>query len=255
MATRRIALVIEYDGTNYCGSQLQKGLPTVQGVIEEAIFKLTGHMTRISMAGRTDAGVHATGQVASFRTAASLPLKAFSGGLNHFLPDDISVTEAYHAEDSLDVRRHAASREYRYSIWNSPAPSPVRRFYTCQVAGRLNTAAMNRACRVISGKHDFASFVSRTDLKGKSTVREVYSAEVKRKGNLVTLVMKASSFLPHQVRNTAGALIRVGLGKMTEGEFAEVFKAAKRGTAGPSAPARGLCLEKVNYPSPLGSKK
>ena len=121
----RIALVLEYDGTNYHGSQLQAGMPTIQGEVEKALYKLTGESTRIKAAGRTDAGVHARGQVISFRTESALPLKSFIDGLNHYLPEDIAVKEAFHADSSFDVRRDAVSREYKYYILNSLTRSPM----------------------------------------------------------------------------------------------------------------------------------
>jgi tRNA pseudouridine38-40 synthase len=210
---------------------------------------LTGEKTRIKMASRTDAGVHARGQVAAFDTAATIPLKSFVDGLNHFLPDDIAVKEACRAADGFDVRRRAVSREYRYDILNSPARSPLRRKFACRVDGVLDVAAMDRASRALVGRHDFASFVaSEETARHRRTVRDVYQASVTRDGDMVTFTMVASSFLPHQVRNTAGSLIKVGQGRMTVDEFSNMVAAAAPGLAGPTAPAAGLYLTRVNYP-------
>lgn len=245
----RIVLTIEYDGSNYHGSQLQANMPTIQGEIEQALLELTGEKIRIKAASRTDAGVHAEGQVISFRTESGLPLKSFIDGLNHYLPGDIAVKEAFRAHDSFDVRRAAVSREYKYYILNSSTRSPIRRGFTCRVTGDLDIAAMNRACRALIGKHDFTSFVtSEETARTKRMVREVYKAEVMREGDMVILNMAANSFLPHQVRNTAGSLIKVGQGKMTVEEFHEMVAARTPGSAGPTAPADGLCLIRVNYP-------
>lgn len=251
----RIAIIIEYDGTNYHGSQLQAKAPTVQGKIEEALQKLTGETIRVKMASRTDAGVHAEGQVGYFKTESSLPLKTFTEGLNYYLPEDIAIKESRKVNDSFDARRSAISREYKYYIWNSLTRSPNRRAFSCQIAGKLDIEAMNQACQHLIGKHDFASFVSRTLVKGKSTERDVHTAKVEKNGNMIVFTMAANSFLPHQVRNTAGALIKVGLGKMTVEEFHDIVQAKIPDLAGLATPAHGLCLTQIYYPSSLGEIK
>jgi tRNA pseudouridine38-40 synthase len=249
---RTVILVLEYDGANYHGSQYQANAPTIQGEVEKALEKLTGARTRIKAASRTDAGVHAAGQVISFMTNSVLPLNAFIDGLNHFLPRDIAVRRAFPAVGPFDVRRRAVSREYRYYILNSPTRSPLRRDIACRVGEPLDEAAMDRACRALIGRHDFASFVASAETaRNLRTVRDVFKTEVKRDGDMVVLEMTANSFLPHQVRNTAGTLVRVGLGKMSVDEFYNVVAAAVPGMAGPMAPAGGLCLLKVNYPVPF----
>lgn len=246
----RIALIIEYEGTNYHGSQLQDNAPTIQGEIEKALRKLTGETIRIKAASRTDAGVHATGQVVSFRTGSLLPLRAFVDGLNYYLPHDIAVKEVFRTDSLFDVRRGAASREYKYYIHNSPTRSPINRRFTCRVTGNLDIDAMNAACQVLIGTHDFSSFVTSAETaRSKRTVRKIYKAEVTREGDMIVLDMVASSFLPHQVRNTAGSLIRVGQGKMTVEEFSDMVEAKTPGLAGPTAPADGLYLVRVNYPN------
>ena len=247
-----IVLILEYDGIRYHGSQLQANAPTIQGEMEKALQKLTGERTRVKAASRTDAGVHAKGQVISFRTKSALPLKAFVGGLNYYLPRDIAVKEAFGVDDSFDVRRSALSREYKYDILNSPTRSPMRQDFSYLVNGNLDIGAMNQACQALIGKHDFASFVTSTDIGEKSTVRNVHKAGIERDGDMVVLDMVANSFLPHQVRNTVGSLIKVGQGKMTVEEFYGMVEARRPGLAGPTAPAGGLCLMRVNYPSPFG---
>jgi len=248
----RIVLILEYDGTNYHGSQLQANAPTIQGEIEKALRNLTGEKTRVKAASRTDAGVHARGQVASFRTKSALPLKTFVEGLNYYLPRDIAVKEALRVDDSFDVRRSAISREYKYYILNSPTRSPMRQRFSYRVNGELDVKAMQRACQALVGRHDFASFVSSAETASKKrTVRNVHKAEIERDGDMIVLNMVANSFLPHQVRNTAGSLIKVGQGKMTVDEFYSMVEAKSPGLAGPTAPAGGLCLMRVNYPGPL----
>lgn len=248
----KIVLVIEYDGGSYHGFQLQADLPTVQGEVEAALRKLTGKMSRVLAASRTDAGVHAMGQVISFRTGSPLPPQTFVSGLNYYLPENIAVRAAYRVEDSFDVRRDALSREYRYCIVNSPIRSPLKRDFAHLVAGHLDTIAMNEACRALIGQHDFASFLTGDGTGLRSTVRIVYRADVTSDGEVVVFTIEASSFLPHQVRNTVGSLIGIGLGWMSLGEFQELIAARAPGLAGPTVPARGLCLTRVNYPRPLG---
>jgi tRNA pseudouridine38-40 synthase len=247
----KIVLILEYDGTRYHGSQLQGNASTIQGEIEKALRKLTGERIRIGTASRTDAGVHAKGQVAGFRTEAVLPLAAFVKGLNYYLPQDIAVKEAFRAGDSFDVRRSALSREYMYYILNSPTRSPVRQGFSHLVTGNLDIGAMAQACQALIGRHDFASFVSSPEIVKRNTVRNVHDAKIEQDGDMVVFNIVATSFLPHQVRNMVGSLIKVGQGKMTVEEFYSIVEARQPGLAGPTVPARGLCLMRVNYPSPF----
>jgi tRNA pseudouridine38-40 synthase len=245
LPSRKLALIVEYKGTRYNGFQFQPGVPTIQGDIEGALAKLTGENIRIVGAGRTDAGVHAKGQVVSFSSFSTLPIETFIGALNSYLRPDIAVKAASEVENSFDARRDAVSREYRYQIFNGPTPSPLLQRYAYFVPGTLDTDTMNQVCQCLVGRHDFASFTGPT---GRSTVREVYKAEVSREGELVIFDMVASSFLRKQVRCTVGAMVRVGLGRMTVEEFEEVMRAKTPGLAAPAVPPYGLCLMKVNYP-------
>lgn len=247
----KIALLVEYDGSRYHGFQLQKNLPTIQGEIERALKRLTGYRVRVIAASRTDTGVHARGQVVSFRTKSSLAPRTFINGLNYYLPRDIAVKAAYKASDSFSVRSHALSREYKYYILNGQTRSPIWEGFSYLVTGELDIAAMNLAAQALVGEHDLSSFASNLGVEIKSTRRRVYQARVYRDGELVIFNMVANSFLPHQVRNTVGALIRIGLGRMTLEEFHSIMEAKKIGLAGPAAPACGLCLMKVNYQKDL----
>ena len=245
--TTRLALVLEYDGTNYYGFQLQRASPTIQKEVEQALRRLTGETIRVTAAGRTDAGVHARGQVISFGTGSSLARETFVSGLNHYLPGDIAVKAAYRPDDSFDARRRAVSREYRYSILNSGTRSPMREGFAHRVVGNLGIEAMHRAAEALVGEHDLASFASGIGGETKSTVRRVYRAEVKKDGDLIRFDIVASGFLRHQVRSTAGCLVRIGLGKMSQDEFRAIVAARKPGLAGPALPACGLCLMCVDY--------
>jgi len=248
----KIVLIMEYDGTRYHGFQLQVDLPTIQGETEEALYQLTGERTRVITASRTDAGVHAKAQVASFRSRSRLPLRAFINGLNYYLPRDIAIKAAYRVEDSVNVRRDAISREYCYYILNSLTRSPLRKGFSYQVSGELNIEAMNQACQALIGEHDFASFASRMDAATKHTIRHIHRAQLEKMEELVVLNITANSFLPHQVRNTAGALLKIGLGRMSIDDFYAIIEARKVGLAGPTAPACGLCLMRINYPYSFG---
>ncbi len=254
VTTTKIVLIMEYDGTHYHGFQLQDGPPTIQGETEEALWKLTGERLRVMAASRTDAGVHAKGQVVSFRTKSPLPLPAFINGLNYYLPRDIAVKTAHRVGDSFNVRRDAISREYNYYILNSLTRSPIRKGFSYLVTGHLDIEAMNLACQALIGEHDFASFASCIGGGTKNTMRNVYRAKIDKDGELAVFNMVANSFLPHQVRNTVGALIRVGLGKVSVDQFHSIIEAKKPGLAGPAAPACGLCLMRINYPSPFGGE-
>jgi len=245
--TTKIVLVVEYDGTHYYGFQLQARQPTIQEELEKAIWRLTGERTRVLAASRTDTGVHARGQVVSFRTRVGYSPETFVSGLNHYLPKDIAVKAAHRVRESFNVRRQALSREYSYYILNRPTRSPLWEGRAYLIREPLDINAMNQACQALIGEHDFIAFTTSLDSRIGKIVRRVFRAEVRRDSELVIFNMVASSFLPHQVRNTVGALIRVGLGKMSVDEFCSIIEAKRPGLAGPMAPADGLYLMQVNF--------
>jgi tRNA pseudouridine38-40 synthase len=245
----RLALVLEYDGTNYFGSQWQDNAATIQGELEKALHKLTGEKLRIVASSRTDTGVHARGQVISFSTNSSLKVEAFVHGLNYHLPDDIAVKAAYRVKDSFRVRSMAVNREYCYTILNSKVRSPILSRFTHRIPEQLDVDAMNKACQNLVGIHDFASFASGIgDEPEKSTIREVFRAKVERESELIIFNIVANAFIRHQIRSTIGALVQVGLSKMSEAEFVGIMEAKKPGLAGPTLPSCGVCLIRVNYP-------
>jgi tRNA pseudouridine38-40 synthase len=248
----KFILLIEYDGTQYHGFQWQVGLPTIQNELEQAIRRFCGQSSRVMAASRTDAGVHAKGQVVSFWTKSTLSTMTLVRALNYYLPRDIAAKVAYRASDDFNVRRDALSREYHYHILNSNTRSPFSQRFALFVPKMLDIEAMNLACQLIQGEHDFASFASSLD-GSKSTLRSVYEAGIKEKGDFIVFRIVASSFLPHQVRSTVGLLIRLGLHKIDIEGFRDIMEARSLGLAGPVSPACGLCLKKVNYPEPLGS--
>jgi len=247
----KFVLIIEYDGTRYHGFQWQLGLPTIQAEMEEAIRKLYGQSSRVISASRTDAGVHAKGQVVSFWAKPAVDTTTLVKALNHYLPSDIAVKAAHRAGNDFNVRRDALSREYRYYILNRDTRSPFSKTFALFMPKMLDIQLMSKACQLMQGEHDFISFATSLD-NVKNTVRHVYEAKVDKREGFVVFYIEANSFLPHQVRNTLGPLIRLGLDKMGIEEFHDIMEAKKLGLAGPTAPAHGLWLIKVNYSKPLG---
>lgn len=242
---RRIALLVEYEGTAYAGSQLQGNAPTIQGALEEAIYRLTGEKRRVTMAGRTDAGVHAKGQVASFLTQRPYPSYTFVDGLNRYLPEDIAVLAAAEVPISLNVRGHARRRWYRYTMCLRPARLVLLRRFAWHVPGPLDLEAMAQATSLLEGEHDFAAFT--TPAFNRRTIRHVYRCHLWWRGNLVFLDMEANAFLPQQVRRTVGALIEIGKGRLPLSVLVEWLQHRPPGAAYWAAPPHGLCLMRVYY--------
>lgn len=250
MTLQKYAALVEYDGALFRGFQVQAGGRTVQGDIEKALRNLTGSEIRINAASRTDSGVHASGQVISFRIPDRFEGRTIVRGLNYYLEDDVSVRGACLIDDDFDVRRRAVARHYRYSVVNEGNPSPSVHRTALRVGPVLTVDAMRAAARLLVGVHDFASFATSLD-EGGPTVRQVYEARVLRRGNVIEFWIAANAFLRHQVRNTVGQLLRVGLGKTCVEAFSELVRTARQGTAGPAVAARGLTLVKVAYEAPL----
>ncbi|MBI2846481.1 MAG: tRNA pseudouridine(38-40) synthase TruA [Chloroflexi bacterium] len=246
-----VALLLEYKGTHYHGFQLQANACTIQEELESALERLTGEKTRVKAASRTDAGVHARNQVVMFRTFSPLPMETFVKGLNFYLPKDIAVKEAVKPREGFDPRRRALGREYRYTILNSPTTSPLLADFAYWVPQYLDVEAMVEASRSLPGVNDFAPFSGPLEFSSSSTVRRVDRVGVERKGRLVVFTMVASSFLPQQVRRTVGALMEVGVGRMSVEGFHMLTRSKTRGLAGPVLPAHGLCLIRVNYPETI----
>ena len=244
---RRLALLLEYEGSAYGGSQYQKNARTIQAELESALSSLTGESIRVALAGRTDAGVHAKGQVASFLTASDHPQQVFLRGLNYYLPQDIAVRAVAELPLAFDVRRQALSRRYRYTIYNSGQRSALWRRFAWQVSQPLAVEAIQAAACCLVGEHDFAAF-TQPWLKGqRSTVRLVSASQVWRRGPLIRFDMKANAFLPQQVRRTVAALVQVGSGRLSLEGFRQLVEAAPAGAASLAAPPHGLCLWKVRY--------
>lgn len=243
---RTIKLTIEYDGTAYCGWQLQPNGLSIQEVMEGALAKILGAPTRLRSSGRTDAGVHARGMVAAFSTETAIPLTAFSDGLNTLLPPDIAVRAAAEAEPGFNPRADAVGKLYRYTIFNGPRRSPLSRLYAWHLRGRLDLDAMRAGAAHFIGEHDFVAFRT-SGCAAKTTVRKMESVEVTRSGDILTIDVRGSGFLRNMVRVMVGTLVAVGQGKLPPDAVALILAGKGGLPAGPTAPSRGLCLEKVFY--------
>ncbi|MBI2723935.1 MAG: tRNA pseudouridine(38-40) synthase TruA [Chloroflexi bacterium] len=241
---RRIALLLEYDGTAYRGSQYQDHGASIQGCLEAALEELTGDRLRAAFAGRTDAGAHALGQVAAFDTGSALSPSGFIRGLNHFLPPDIAVRGAVEADPGFDPRRHARSRTYRYRIDTRRTRPALERDRVWHVGRELDVAAIAAAARRLEGEHDFAAYAGPYD---GPTLRTLDRCDVAGNCGAVTVEMESRAFLPHQVRRTVGPLVEVGLGRRTEADLVAWLENATPSSAGPAAPACGLYLVRIAY--------
>lgn len=247
---RNIALELEYDGSELVGSQFQVVGRTVQGELEGAWQRFTGETLRWTFAGRTDAGVHALGQVANTRTATQQPTKVVQRALNALLPSDIAVRRAWDVPHDFHARYTAIRRDYRYLLLIDKQRSAILRQRAVQIDVPLDVPAMARALQVLEGLHDFAAFGSTTE---GSTVRECFRATcepVEQDGRtLIAIDLAASGFLRHMVRTIVGTLLLIGRGKLAVEQMAQILASRDRGQAGPTAPPHGLYLMSVTYPS------
>jgi tRNA pseudouridine38-40 synthase len=237
--------VIEYDGTDYLGFQLQAEGRTIQGEVERVLTEVTRRETRVVGAGRTDAGVHAVGQVISFVPQWKHSLPELQRAVNALLPEDIAVHQMVWVADDFHPRFSAVSREYRYTILNQPFRSPLARRFAYHYLKPLDVEAMTKVAKCLVGSHDFASFGRPP--QGENAVRQVYRAECIRQDRFIHFDIVANAFLYRMVRTIAGTLLLVGMGKLSPKGFEEILQARDRRRAGPVAPAHGLCLMRVNY--------
>ncbi len=244
---RNVKLTLAYDGTDFSGWQTQPGFRTVQETLEQAIANLTGETrVRVNASGRTDARVHAVGQVANFFTASKLPCDVLVRAINAHLPDDVAVVGAGDMPEAFDANHDAVRKLYRYVIHDGPVPSPFLRRYGCQSRHPLVAPAMARAAEPLKGRHDFHSFES--DWPNRmSSVRTVTHLAVNRFGDYIWIDVEADGFLYNMVRAIAGTLINVGRGYWPEEQVAAILAAEDRTQAGPTAPAQGLFLMRVTY--------
>jgi tRNA pseudouridine38-40 synthase len=275
-----LKLTIQYDGTGFSGSQLQPTgrSRTVQGELEAALARLAGQLIRVALAGRTDSGVHALGQVATLHFPVKPRLatpQTVQSALNGILPPDLAVTAAEEAPEGFHARFSARKRAYRYLLWHSPAPAPLLARYSLHVRRKLDNEAMAQAAKLLEGTHDLGAFAGQgmgvpgDDDEKPSTVRTVYLARLQRvdpmanvwgwngpepedysgtgEGKLLALDLVANAFLPQMIRTIVGTLLEVGYGKLVPERIAAIIESRDRAQAGPTAKPHGLCLLWVEY--------
>jgi tRNA pseudouridine38-40 synthase len=241
-----IRLTLAYDGTGFHGWASQPGVRTIEGVVGEALARLFPQVPRLSVAGRTDAGVHASGQVASFDAPAATDPARVQSALNGMLAPEVVVVDARVAPAGFDARHSATGREYRYRIDTTPVPDPFTARFVWHRPGRLSTGRMRDAARLLVGEHDFASFCRAPKLPA-STVRTIRTLAVSARGRRVEIRAEADGFLHQMVRSLVGTLVAVGEGRIAAGSIDAVLRARSRAAAGPVAPPHGLCLVRVSY--------
>jgi tRNA pseudouridine38-40 synthase len=242
-----IRLVLEYDGTRYHGWQRQRGNLSIQQVLEEALERLTGEPIKLIGSGRTDAGVHALGQVANFRTNRTIPLRAFHEGLNSMLPYDIAVLEAQEAPPEFHARKSALSKTYEYRILNRPSRSPLHHHYGWWLAQPLDLDVMAAAAEFLPGEHDFTAFRA-SGSGNRNPVRRMDAAGWQtHPGGWLRFSITGNGFLRGMVRSLVGTMVEIGKGKAAPGLLAELLASGERRRTGPTAPGRGLYLVEVAY--------
>lgn len=243
---RRFKVTVEYDGTDFAGFQYQAGQRSVQAELERAVQRLTGQSARVQGAGRTDAGVHALGQVISFEAETRIPIDKMAAALNSVLPGDIAAVAAEEVDERFHARFSAKSRAYVYVILNRAQPSALLGRYAHHYPYPLDIPAMQAAATHLLGTQDFAAWANSTD-ETNSTVRHILRCVVRPVQRWVLVRIEANAFLRGMVRNVVGTLLEVGGGRRDPDEIAEITRSRQRANAGPTAPARGLCLVRVRY--------
>lgn len=243
---RNIKLVVQYKGTNYAGFQKQPDRPTIQEVLERTLSLILQEQIAVIGAGRTDAGVHAKGQVANVAVNSEIDCQRLRSSANSLLPKDIVIREAVEVDETFHARRDAVSREYKYLVLNRDYPSPFWNDYSYFYQQELDMKAMQEASPILEGKHDFSSFCV-AQSRPEKCVREVQRISVEKKNDLVHFDFVANAFLHNMVRIIVGTLIQVGIGELRPRQILQTLEAKDRTKAGPTAPAHGLILKQVNY--------
>jgi len=244
--TKNIKLVIEYDGTNYCGWQRQKNALSIQQVLETKLERLLKEKVKLTGSGRTDSGVHARCQVANFKTNSKLKPLAIKNALNAKLPRDIIIRNASFVSQDFHAQFDAKSKIYRYSIYNKDTNCVFCSKYIWWYKGKLDIGLMEKEAKVLLGKHDFSSFQAK-DVKERSSIRTIKNIFVSKKGSFINITVEANGFLYNMVRNIAGTLVEIGRYRFQAGSMKAILAKKDRKFSGPTAPASGLCLVRVRY--------
>ncbi|MDH7478525.1 MAG: tRNA pseudouridine(38-40) synthase TruA [Syntrophomonadaceae bacterium] len=244
---RNIRLLIEYDGSDFWGFQVQPGGRTVQGVLQAALGRLTGEPVKVIGAGRTDSRVHALGQVVNFHTGCSIPPERYAPALNRLLPADLRVRESGEVSPEFHARYSARSKTYRYLVYRRREGAVLQRNYALVLDGRLEVEAMREAARCLTGRQSFKSFCA-SNSGVRNYVRTVREFLVEEQGDWLRFEVTADGFLYHMVRNMVGTLLEVGTGRRRPEEMGEIIMSQDRARAGATAPAQGLYLVRIEYP-------
>ncbi|MGV2623009.1 UNVERIFIED_CONTAM: tRNA pseudouridine(38-40) synthase TruA [Halobacillus marinus] len=245
---QRMKFTLQYDGTAYAGYQVQPNGNTIQAELEKALAKIhKGETVKVTASGRTDAGVHAMGQVIHFDTPLSIPDENWKRAVNSLLPDDILITHSEAVPEDFHARYGTVGKEYRYYVWNDRDRQLFKRHHTYHVKAELDMAAMKEACRLLEGEHDFTSFCSpKTDIKGDK-VRTIYEASIRKEGAEIVFLFRGSGFLYNMVRILVGTLLEVGRHEREPASIPRILAAMDRAAAGKTAPPQGLFLWEVFY--------
>lgn len=250
---RNIKIEIEYDGTNYNGWQIQQRKPdslrtekTIQGVMERVLSGILQEAIKVSGSGRTDSGVHSVGQIANFKTKSKMPMAVMQRALNSLLPKDIVIVDIEEANLNFHARFDALSKTYRYQILNRAYSTAFDRLYQLHVSYKLDAKLMAREARALIGRKDFKSFQA-ADKKERNSIRNIKRLSLRKDGTIINIDIEANGFLYNMVRNIVGTLIEIGRGKLPPGSMRRILLAKDRTEAGPTAPAKGLCLMRVKY--------
>lgn len=242
----KVKLTISYDGTNYCGWQRQSDKPTIQQTIEEAIFECSKEEVRICGSGRTDSGVHALGQVASFETNSTIPPENFYKALNIVLPNDIKILKSERAEDNFNACRSAKKKTYCYTFYTADTIMPLYERYAVKIDGKVDVDKMKKASKLLVGEHDFKCFCA-SGSSTLTTVRTLYDVSVVQENDLIKIYVTGNGFLYNMVRIIAGTLLFIGQGKLDEKVLTEMLEKKDRKLGGKTISSKGLCLVKVDY--------
>ena len=245
---KRVKLVTAYDGTNYHGSQIQNNGETIEGVLKKELSSLLNEEINLIGASRTDAGVHARGNVYVFDTESRIPSDKFTYALNARLPEDIRIQESCEVPADFHPRHQDTVKTYEYRVLNRKLPLPEYRLHAHFTYETLNLEKMQEACQYFIGEHDFASFCA-AGSQVESTVRTIYDLHVEKQGDLLTISVTGNGFLYNMVRIIAGTLLKVGSGAIMPEEISQIIEGKDRSLAGPTAPARGLTLVEIRYPN------
>lgn len=243
---RTLRLVVEYDGTDFCGWQRQNDVRTVQATIEQAFEVMLKHPVSVRGAGRTDAGVHALGQVAAVDLDENIPVHGFIRGLNALLPNDVAIVDVADVPFGFDPRRAARGKIYRYSIWNHPVRSAIHLRTAWHIKPTIDLHLMRQAAKQLEGEHDFRAFRA-ADCERPSTRRLMRRVDVQKQGGMITIEVEGTAFLKNMVRIMAGTLLGAGLGKIAPAQIDEALVFGQRTMAGVTAPPQGLAMIHVIY--------